>query len=77
MAKEIVGDSALPALASCPDTSTNIVKSWIGRQFEPSTVVLAWLSIYVTESLLCKDVAKWTLPTLNVQISTTLLSSTV
>ena len=46
MTPEIVVHSTLPSHTSQPDTSTNIPKSWIGRQFEPNTSVSVWLSIF-------------------------------
>ena len=69
MAPEIMGHSTLPELAPHQDTSTNLPKLWIGKKFDPNTVVSAWLSIYIVDSLICKDVVNWTLPTLIVKIA--------
>ena len=41
MDPEIVVHSTLPAIASYSYTSTNLSKSFTGRQFEPNTVVYA------------------------------------
>ena len=65
--------STLPALAPQPDTYTDLSKSWIGKQFEPNTVVSAWLPISVVDSLLCEDVADSTLPILMIQIADNLV----
>ena len=58
---------------SHPDTYTNLSKSCTGRQFDPNTVVSAWLSISMVDPLLCEDVDASTLPNLMVQISATLI----
>ena len=41
MVLEKVVQSTISALTSHSDTSTDFSKSWIGRQFEPNTVVYA------------------------------------
>ena len=41
MTPYIVGHSTLPELASHPDKSTDISKSWTGGNFKPNTVVIA------------------------------------
>ena len=76
MAPDIVGHSTLPSLASHPDTSTNFSKSWTGRQFKPNTVVSAFLSISMVDSLVCEDMSASTLPTLILGISATLIQLT-
>ena len=69
MTQDIMGQSTLPLIASHPDTSSNIQKSWIGEEFDTNTVLSVWLSISMADSLLCKDVAASTISTLMVQIS--------
>ena len=73
MSTDIVVHSTLPALASYPDTSTNLPKSWTVRQFETTTVLSALLSLSIADSLLCKDMADCTPPTLIVRIANTLV----
>ena len=73
MVPEIMGHPTHPALTSHLDTSTNISKSWFGRQFEPNIIVSAWLLISMVDSLLCEDVAASTLPTWMVQIEANLI----
>ena len=73
MATEIVGHLTLPELASHTGTSTNISRSWTGRQSEPNTAVSGWLLISMVDSLLCEDVAASTLPTLTVRILASLI----
>ena len=73
MAQDIGGHSTTPALASHPNTSTDLPKSLIRSQFEPNTIVSAWLSISIAGLLLCKDVTDWTLPTLILLIDATIL----
>ena len=45
----------------------------IGKKFEPNTFLSAWLSISIVYSLICKDVAASTLPTLLVLIAANLM----
>ena len=57
MDPEILGKSTLPSLASYLDTSIDLSKYLISRQFEPNTGVSALLLISIPELLICKDVA--------------------
>ena len=73
MASEIVVHTTLPALESQRDKSTNLSKSLTGRQFATNTVISAWVSISVVDSIICEDVVASTLSTLMVKKSATLI----